>query len=56
MARVPAIVNFNGGSIYLRAVATFRYGREIGDVATADSAAAFRITGEDKAGSQGLDI
>jgi hypothetical protein len=54
--KVPAVVNFNGGCIYLRDVETTGYGRALGDVATPDSAAAFRIVGEDKAGSQGPNI
>lgn len=51
--RVPAIVNFNGGRIYLRDVHTEGYNRALGDVTTPDSAAAFRITGQDKPGSEG---
>ena len=56
-AQLPAIVNFNGGRIFLRAIATSGYGRALGDVAhTPDSGAAFRITGADKPGSAGPDI
>lgn len=55
-ARAPAIVNFNGGRIYLRDIVTTGYGRALGDVATPDSAAAFRITGDDKPGSAGPNI
>jgi hypothetical protein len=55
-ARMPAIVNFNGGRIYLRDITTSGYGRALGDVATPDSAAAFRITGADKPGSEGPNI
>lgn len=50
---VPAIVNYNGGHIYLRDIATTGYKRALADVQTPDIAAAFRITGEDKPGSQG---
>jgi hypothetical protein len=50
---VPAIVNFNGGKIFLRDVSTAGYARAVGDVSTPDSAAAFRIQGKDKPGSQG---
>lgn len=50
---VPAIVNYNGGRIYLRDITTSGYKRALADVQTPDSAAAFRITGEDKPGSQG---
>jgi len=53
----PAIVNFNGGRIFLRNVNTSGYGRAIGDVShTPDSAAAYRIRGEDKPGSEGPNI
>ncbi len=53
----PAMVNFNGGHIFLRDIKTNGYGRALGDVSqTPDSAAAFRVTGEDKLGSQGPDI
>ncbi len=55
-ARMPAIVNFNGGRIFLRDVETTGYGRAVGDVATPDSAAAFRIVGTDKPGSEGPNI
>lgn len=55
-ARLPAIVNFNGGRIYLRDIATAGYGRTLADVNTPDSAAAYRIKGTDKAGSQGPNI
>lgn len=54
--RMPSIVNFNGGRIYLRDIITTGYGRALGDVATPDSAAAFRITGADKPGSEGPEI
>jgi hypothetical protein len=53
----PAIVNFNGGRVFLRDVKTTGYGRALGDVSqTPDSGAAFRITGVDKPGSLGPDI
>ncbi len=55
-ARVPAIVNFNGGRVFLRDITTTGYGRALGDVVTPDSAAAFRITGADKPGSLGPNI
>ncbi len=53
---VPAIVNFNGGRMFLRNVSTSDYGRALGDVASPDSAAAVRIVGEDKPGSRGPNI
>lgn len=53
----PAIINFNGGRIFLRDVKTTGYRRALGDVShTPDSGAAYRITGTDKPGSQGPDI
>jgi hypothetical protein len=55
-ATVPAIVNFNGGRIFLRDIETSGYGRALGDVVTPDSGAAFRITGADKPGSLGPHI
>lgn len=56
-ANKPALVNYNGGRIFLRDIATSGYGRALGDVAqTPDSTAAFRIQGPDKAGSEGPNI
>ena len=53
---MPAIVNFNGGRIFLRDIATTGYGRALGDVETPDSFAAVLITGPDKPGSEGPNI
>jgi len=56
-AKKPAIVNYNGGRIFLRDVKTTGYARALGDVShTPDSGAAYRITGADKPGSLGPDI
>ncbi len=56
-AKKPAIVNFNGGRIFLRDVKTTGYARALGDVShTPDSGAAYRLRGEDKPGSLGPDI
>ena len=55
-AKAPAIVNFNGGRIFLRDVKTTCYGRALADVKTPDFASAFRITGADRPGSLGPDI
>lgn len=56
-SRKPAIVNFNGGRVFLRDVRTAGYRRALGDVSqTPDSGAAFRITGVDKPASLGPDI
>jgi len=52
----PAIINYNGGKIGLRDVTTAGYGRALGDVATPDFVAVYRITGADKAGSEGPNI
>ena len=53
----PALVNFNGGRIFLRDITTTGYGRALGDVShTPDSAAAYRLRGEDKPGSEGPNI
>jgi len=52
----PAIVNHNGGRVFLRDVKTANYKRALADMQTPDFAAAWRITGEDKPGSLGPDI
>ncbi len=53
---LPALVNYNGGRMFLRDVATTGYSRALGDVATPDFVAAYRIQGVDKPGSAGPDI
>ncbi|MEO7319149.1 MAG: glycosyl hydrolase family 28-related protein [Chthoniobacteraceae bacterium] len=55
-AKHPALVNFNGGRIFLRSVKTTGYARALADMQTPDFAAAYRINGEDKPGSLGPDI
>lgn len=55
-AKAPAIVNFNGGRIFLRDIVTSGYRRALADMKTPDFAAAYRITGEDKPGSEGPKI
>ncbi len=52
----PAVINYNGGSIFLRDVQTTGYSRALGDVSTPDWFAATRISGEDKRGSLGPNI
>jgi hypothetical protein len=53
----PAIINFNGGQLFLRDVQTRGYQRALADIAhTPDSGAAYRLQGEDKPGSLGPDI
>ena len=55
-AKVPALVNYNGGRIFLRDVRTTGYKRALADVKTPDFAAAYRVTGDDRPGSAGPDI
>ncbi len=55
-AKHPAIVNHNGGRIFLRDVKTTGYQRALADMQTPDFAAAYRITGEDKPGTLGPEI
>ncbi len=56
-SKKPAIVNYNGGRIFLRDVTTIGYGRALGDVShTPDSATAYRIRGTDRPGSEGPNI
>ena len=55
-AGAPAIINYNGGRIFLRDIETTGYQRALGDVETPDSFAARRIQGVDKRGSQGPSI
>lgn len=50
---VPAVVNYNGGRVALRDVAAPGYGRAVADVATPDYAAALRVAGADKPGTEG---
>lgn len=52
-ANRPAILNYNGGRIFLRDVATSGYRRALADIETPDQSAALRIEGEDKPGSAG---
>ncbi len=51
--KVPAVVNYNGGRVHLRDVATAGYGRALADAATPDYLAAYRVEGADKPGSAG---
>ncbi len=55
-AKHPAIVNYNGGLIFLRDVKTTGYKRALADLTTPDLAAAYRIDGDDKPGSLGPNI
>ncbi len=55
-AKLPAVINYNGGRMMLRDVKTSGYGRALGDVSTPDWVASLRVTGEDKPGSAGPEI
>ena len=55
-AQSPAIVNYNGGRVFLRDVKTTGYSRALADMQTPDLAAAWRITGADRPGSLGPDL
>lgn len=55
-AGVPAVVNYNGGRVHLRDIVTHGFGRALGDVASPDYVAAYRIRGADKAGSEGPNV
>ncbi len=54
--RWPAMINYNGGRIFLRDIQTSGYARAVGDVATPDWFAAVKIRGDDKPGSAGPTI
>lgn len=53
---LPALVNYNGGRLMLRDIATAGYARALADVATPDFAAAYQLKGADKPGSLGSNI
>jgi hypothetical protein len=53
---LPAIINYNGGRIFLRDIKTAGYSRALGDVVTPDWLTAVRVSGEDKSGSIGPDV
>jgi len=55
-AKAPAIVNFNGGRIFLRDIKTTGYSRALADMKTPDFVAAYRIRGADRPGSEGPDV
>lgn len=55
-SNLPAIINYNGGRILVRDLVCTGYRRALGDVATPDFAAAFRLSGPDKPGSLGPEI
>ena len=55
-SNLPALVNYNGGRMFLRNIATTGYRRALADVATPDFVAAYRVQGADKPGSAGPNI
>ncbi len=55
-AQAPAIINYNGGRLFLRDIQSTGYKRALADIQTPDSAQAYRIEGLDKPGSFGPDI
>jgi Pectate lyase superfamily protein len=55
-AKFPAIINYNGGRVFLRDIATHGYARALGDLKSPDWFAATRIVGEDRPGSLGPDL
>ena len=54
--RWPAVINYNGGRIFLREILTAGYRRAVADVTTPDWFAAVQVSGEDKPGSKGPTI
>ena len=54
--RWPAIINYNGGRIFLRDIKTSNYSHAVGDVTTPDWFAAVRNKSDGKPGSIGPDV
>jgi hypothetical protein len=54
--RWPAVINYNGGRVFLRDIMTSGYGRAVGDVTAPDWSAAVKVSGVDKPGSAGPTI
>jgi hypothetical protein len=54
--RWPAIVNYNGGRIFLRNIVSANYTRAVADGATPDWYSLTKVTGDDKSGSLGPKI
>ena len=55
-AQVPAVINYNGGRMFLRDVTTTGYRRALGDVKTPDWVAALRIRGAEHESSAGPNL
>lgn len=54
--RWPAVINYNGGRIFIRDIKSSAYGRAIADGATPDWYSLTRISGDDKQGTLGPDV
>lgn len=54
--QVPAIINYNGGRLFVRDVTSTGYSRAIGDVETPDWYAAVRLSNDDKPGTLGPNV
>lgn len=55
-AKVPAVINYNGGRMLLRDVATTGYSRALGDVKSPDWTAALLLTGAEHASTAGPNL
>ena len=55
-AKVPAVINYNGGRMLLRDVTTTGYSRALGDVKSPDWTAVLRLTGAEHATSAGPNL
>lgn len=56
VTKLPAIINYNGGRIFLRDITTRGYARALGDVKTPDWFAVTRLPATEKPGALGPDI
>ena len=54
--QVPAIINYNGGRLFVREVTCTGYSRAVGDVETPDWYAAVRLSNDDKQGTHGPNV
>ena len=54
--QAPAIINYNGGRLFVRDVTSTGYNRAIGDVETPDWYAAVRLSNDDKPGTLGPNV
>lgn len=55
-AKVPAVINYNGGRMLLREVTTTGYRRALGDVKTPDWTVALRVAGAEHANTTGPNL